>query len=127
MAATLVDWAHGPGKQFHGTGLTVYGELIGPKIQGNPHGLDAVEFRPFDVRDAEGRWWPRARVEAEVPGGLPWFLDTLASKIASFDESGGEPMSHGGTPAVEGFVGTPELCTLDGTRIITKLKWKDFA
>lgn len=104
---------------FHGSGLTVYGELVGPKIQGNPHKFNVVTFQPFDVRYGH-TWWTKQRVFDEIPGAGSVERDTLRNAIANFvkyDQS---------ETFVEGVVGTPDLCDLKGRRITTKLKWRDF-
>lgn len=48
-------------------GLVVYGEGLGPKVNGNPHRLDHCEFRVFDVRPLIARSFETGHVdEAEV-------------------------------------------------------------
>ena len=126
MRTALREWADGPGRPFHASGLTVYGELVGPKINGNRHGLDEVGFKPFDVRNEQGEWWAKRRVGEEVPGAhLPVSDAPLWEALDYF--GGGPPFradDEGGD--YEGEVGTPDLCDLRGNRIITKLKWADF-
>lgn len=118
--------------QFKGTGLTVYGELVGPKIQSNLHGLETVEFKPFDVRDAEGRWWPKHRVQEHAGGGsvLVASLDLVETELRDPTETDSGAIAgffegQYGTYE-EGVVGTPNLCNLAGERIITKFSWDDY-
>lgn len=106
---------------LHDRQITVYGELVGPKIQGNPHGFDEVKFVPFDIRNAHGQYWPKEFVyeifgDEAVPD-LGW--KTLREALEHFSYDTPEPNQ-------EGWVGTPELCDLQGRRITTKLKWVDF-
>lgn len=105
---------------FLNSGLTVYGEFVGPKINGNRHGLSQHQFIPFDVRSPDGSFWPKQRVLDELPdaAGIVSYL-SLRDAINYF--SNVTPV-----PGEEGWVGTPDLCDLRGKRIITKLKWQDF-
>ena len=102
--------------------VTVYGELVGPKIQGNLYELDEVRFVPFDVRTPMGKYWPKRYVYETFGDEAVRFLDsslTLREAIEVFEE--GKPAGH-----QEGWVGSAELCDLYGKRIVTKLKWVDF-
>ena len=107
--------------KFAGSGLTLYGELVGPSLQGNPHRLYYHDFIPFDM--AYGKvFWDKGRLAEEVGGHRGEVrISTLrhALSMMIYEE---KPYSY----YQEGFVGTPELCNLKGERIITKLKWKDF-
>lgn len=123
MADALANWSIGPGSQFRKSGLTIYGELVGPKIQSNPHGLEHVTFQPFDVR-YQDHFWPKHRVFEEIPGAQYYVTQTLGDAIQQFAGRLGAPPP--GKRYEEGFVGTPDLCELKGNRITTKLKWKDF-
>lgn len=122
----LCEWAEEHFEQFEGSGLTIYGELVGPNIQSNRHGLPEGAFKPFDVRNAQGEWWDRSRV-ASVVGAEEPFVMTLDDVVQSFSAGISPPNVFDGMLDVsEGIVGTPNLLSLKGERIITKLKWKDF-
>lgn len=105
---------------FANSGLTVYGEFVGPKINGNRHGFNEFKFIPFDVRSPDGSFWSKHRVLDELPdaAGITSY-HSLRDAINYF--SNVTPV-----PGEEGWVGTPDLCDLRGKRIITKLKWQDF-
>ena len=107
---------------LHDREITVYGELIGPKIQGNPYDLDAVKFVPFDIRNKHGNYWPKEYLY-ETFGDEAVRSVSLLTLGAAIDY-----FSSRTTPEnnKEGWVGTPELCDLRGNRITTKLKWVDF-
>lgn len=118
MIEALEHWE--TSSDFHGSGLTVYGELVGPKIQGNPHQLEEVIFQPFDVA-YQGRFWNKGRVYIELSDSGRPIIAPLRDMIDKF-ASGHRPYNE----YVEGLVGTPDLCDLKGDRITTKLKWVDF-
>lgn len=122
MRDALGNWSIGPGAQFKNSGLIIYGELVGPKIQSNPHGLEQVEFKPFDVR-YQDHFWPKQRVSEEIPGAGGYEVDTLGDAL---DWSSAGMTSYVDGRYFEGSVGTPDLCDLKGNRITTKLKQKDF-
>jgi hypothetical protein len=110
--------------------VTLYGEGFGPKIQkgGGNYG-DEVRFVLFDVQ-ISGWWLKREDVE-DVGARLGLDVVPIVGELmlqdaeelcrAGFD-------SHWGNFIAEGVVGTPAvpLHARDGSRIITKLKYKDY-
>ena len=109
----------------------LYGEGYGPKIQkGGGNYADAPSFVLFDVR--VGDWWLRRPDVLEVSEKLGidavpcvgrGTLPQLASKVSRGFRS------IWGDFSAEGIVARPkvELFARYGSRIITKLKTKDFA
>jgi len=103
--------------------VTVYGELVGPKIQGNLYELDEVRFVPFDVRTPMGKYWPK-RYVYETFGDEAVRQVGPATLRRAIDFFSNENTLIPATE--EGWVGSAELCDLYGKRIATKLKWVDF-
>lgn len=112
------------------TDVCLYGEGFGAKIQkGGKYITDGQDFVLFDVRIA-GIWLNRADVVdiatkfgiQVVPiicsGNLPYMIDVAREGF----------QSQWGDFIAEGIVARPdtELLTRRGSRIITKLKYKDF-
>lgn len=108
----------------------LYGETVGPKLQGNPHGITGPhEFVLFDARLASGRWLEYHELEVVAAKvGL-----TLAAEVdvMSLEEWVSWMRNHEAPEDVysEGYILRPEVPLLDmyGHRIQTKLKWLDFA
>lgn len=131
MYRAMGDWAREKAVHLRRSGVTVYGELVGPKIQSNRHGLDAVQFKPFAARDADGVWWGSWRVHEEIPDA-PRPRRALLSEVAAISSGAAlteacNGLAPDGQTYVEGLVGTPDLCDLDGERIWTKIKVRDLA
>ena len=128
--AALARWAL-DNARFDGSGLTVYGEVVGPGFQSNHHGLHDVQFKPFAVRNAQGTWWESDRVHGEIPDApnpSPYRLSAVAGMSRDeLDAFIGAQLSPHTQRYVEGMVGTPDLRDLGGNRIWTKIKLRDLA
>jgi hypothetical protein len=111
---------------------TVYGELMGPKINGNPHGLAALEFQIFDVR-AGSRWASRGTVLQVADALHVSTAPCLGHGLHRADIVDGVRGRFESTFSLngyfEGVVARParELFDEFGNRMIWKLKRKDFA
>ena len=116
----------------------LFGEGLGPKVNGNRHQLTLHEFFLFDVHVGRDRpyWLSREEVRTlamkigcRIPpgGGLLTTKDCVEQVRANITT----PVSRlaGGRNYVEGVVCRPvfELQTQRGQRVIWKLKCKDFA
>jgi len=110
--------------------VCLYGEGYGGGIQGKTYGRDDPGFVLFDVR--VGDWWLERNnvldVAAEFDllavrkvGACGTLLDMIALAREGFHSAFG-PLE------AEGIVATPttQLLARDGSRIITKIKTKDF-
>lgn len=124
--------------------VVLYGEAIGPKINGNPHRLTEPQFVLFDVLRAEiggpQKWAERDEVRlwaAKLGVQMPPICTTTSSTLdiidlvrAGFPSQVGPPPGTGDfpLPQAEGVICRPkyELTTQAGARIIWKLKTKDF-
>lgn len=119
--------------------ITIYGEGYGPKIQNGGRYSPDVRFIVFDVR--VGRWWLRREDVNEianqfgmaiVPIVARCSLRAAISMVKEHAWAGVETLtSHVAqdkTLVMEGLVGTPSVPLFDrrGSRIIAKLKVKDF-
>lgn len=122
-----------PGTSGEGGGVVLHGEGIGPGINDSRLSPDGFDFVLFDVRI--GRWW---LTRENVAGIAQKFGLNMAPTVGrgplamavelvkeGFDSTLGSAAP--GTPA-EGLVLRPaiELAARNGSRIITKLKTKDF-
>jgi hypothetical protein len=108
--------------------LVVYGELMGPKINGNPHGFPGLEFRMFDVAGKRMLRKPEAlqvatHLNARFPALLAWNapLDEIEEHFREY-KTGFPHNSY-----FEGVVITPPEDLFDryGNRMIFKLKTRD--
>lgn len=118
--------------------ITLYGELVGPKVQGNVYRLERHEVVLFDVLVNDRTWLHQDDVGDY---GNDLYLRTPYVYYLSTDEvvdfltrpSCCEPVSalspDGERVPIEGFVLRPqeELRDQRGRRLIAKLKRKDFA
>lgn len=111
------------------SGVVLYGEGYGPKIQKGGSYREDQDFVLFDVR--VGPWWlGRGSVEeiGEVLGidVVPLTGCGSLKEMVSYARSGIK--SAWGDFAAEGLVARPscELMTRGGERIITKIKTRDF-
>lgn len=109
----------------------IYAELFGEGIQGNPHGMKGMHLRVFDVRI--GDFWLDYENMCDVSdkAGLNTvaYLGTVSvSDAVGFVKERQRPVT-GFTDYVEGVVArTPKyLYDNQGTRLVWKLKRKDFA
>jgi hypothetical protein len=108
QAATLQEWTQrwqDPELEY------VYGELVGPGIQGNPHGLDHLEVKEFEGW-ASGLY-PRALGET--------MFRTSLSEMAAACRDKDFPFVSTKDLYIEGYVGR----LLGSSNILTKLKVKD--
>jgi hypothetical protein len=119
--------------------VTLYGEMVGPKIQKNPNGFEEPTFVLFDafVRCGEtgGYWAPRDEVELwarQLGVHRPALLHAAGiEEIIDIVRHGFAPQLRGNLPGAkyaEGVICRPrhELATQRGQRVIWKLKTKDF-
>lgn len=122
--------------RFYNSGLTLYGELVGPGIQGNPYDLKYIQFVAFDMAH-DKVFWSKQRFFLELGRPGTSVVMTLREAVRTFTRNFDRDVytDYGALVSLsnrrervyhEGFVGTPDLCNLKGERIITKLKWKDF-
>lgn len=108
--------------------VDIYAELVGPGVQGNPHNLDALTLRVFDVR-VNDFWldWDNVCDIAEKAGLLTvhcWgrypVQDAISvvSSYKSFDD----------VPYFEGYVARTDPYLYDnmGNRIMWKIKVSDY-
>lgn len=111
------------------TGITLYGEGMGPKINGGGKYFDKPTFVLFDV--VVGDWWllPEAVTEVSEDLGI---LRAPVLGYGTLDEAIrnvklGLPSQFGDFEA-EGIVATPRVPLFNraGKRIITKIKARDF-
>lgn len=117
-----------------GNKVTLFGELLGPKINGNPHGLDELEFRGFDVLVDETWWLDKNRVDQILyhflTKGAPWMGYRPIYQIVSHLKAGTFVSQISKNGYFEGVVCRPahELRVQDRSlsRIIWKLKTRDF-
>lgn len=142
IPATLIEAINALGlepkmrEQFPDGDVTLYGEGYGARIQKGGGNYRADQgFVLFDVR--VGRWWLTRDAVEEVGAALgvdvvPLVANgPLSSMVETFRlyATDGEAItSHWGAFAAEGIVGTPAvpLFARDGSRVIVKLKHKDF-
>lgn len=106
--------------------VTLFGEHMGPKVQGNELGLDKDEFILYDV-NVDGTWLSISDVRqiAEYFGlrtvyELGTGIDTLSNLI--------KRMSDGSFRDWEGIVARPlvEMRDQDNHRVIVKIKNRDY-
>ena len=124
--------------QFGASIVTMYGEGCGPKIQkGGGLYFSSPQFILFDIRI--GKWWLRREDIRGIACGLkcrvaPVIMQGPLSQAVEWARMGGHESIYqtdqpGAMPKMaEGLVGRPtlELTARDGSRIITKIKAKDF-
>lgn len=120
--------------QYPDQQLVLYGEGIGPKIQGcgTRYRSEKPDFVLFDVRI--GRWWlKREDVEGIAAKMGLHFAPIVGSgtlqEAAAYTQSGFKSrVAEDGDLDAEGLVLRPtvELFARNGERIITKLKTRDF-
>lgn len=138
IPAFLVDWlmANLPARKFdefyRSEPMCLYGEGYGAKIQkgGGNYIPDGVSFALFDVRI--GEVWLQREDVLEIAGFLG--LDVVPEVgsgplLAGIEMAEAGFASQFGTARAEGLVMRPAVELLDrrGSRIITKIKHKDFA
>lgn len=113
--------------------VTVYGEGYGAKIQkgGGNYIADGQGFIVFDVR--VGRWWLKDEDVRDVSYALgmevvPTALERMTLRDAINYVADGALISSWPGVKPEGIVGRPlvDLYTRNGTRVVTKIKGKDF-
>lgn len=122
--------------------MVIFGETVGPKINGNPYGLDTFQFYGFDVwldrhTDAGpdpgwGYWLDRSEVfELFLATGIqraPYLCDMQGrdAKTVLFEARSRLPGNK--TDYFEGLIARPqvELFNQRGRRVIWKLKRRDF-
>lgn len=116
-----------------GNKVTLFGELMGPKINGNLHGLTELEFRGFDVLVDDAWWMERAQLDQVLyhfkTKGAPVVGRLNTERIIHMIRER-ETVSQISTNGYfEGVVCRPafELRLQSGERLIWKLKTKDFA
>ncbi len=112
----------------------LFGEGYGGKLQGNLYGLSSHAFVLFDVYNAEqGIWYNREAVNGVADSLGLAYVPTLATNITLPDavemiktNQFKDSRLHNGAPN-EGYVLRPmtELRTNNGSRVITKLKFRD--
>lgn len=114
--------------------VTLFGELMGPKINGNPHGLTELEFRGFDVLVNGVRWMERDRLNQvlhhfKIKGAPLVGSCQFAFAIIEWVQRKSFESMVSKNGYFEGVVCRParELQTQKGDRLIWKLKTKDFA
>ncbi len=117
-----------------GNSVTLYGEGYGKGIQkGGVYIKDGVNFILFDIRI--GHWWLTREAKEEIADVLGiqivplLYKCNIADAITIARTGFKSRIAQDGTYIAEGLVGTPEvdLFARNGMRIITKLKYKDFA
>lgn len=109
----------------------IYAELFGQGIQGNPHGMEGMHLRVFDVRIG-GYWldWENVDDVAAKAGLTP--VDVMfvgsADEIARYVQSVADT-NYEGAPYFEGIVARtdPWLYDNQGNRMMFKLKVSDYA
>lgn len=122
-----------PPEKFYGRQtMTLYGEGFGDKIQsgGKYLGKGNVSFVLFDVRI--GRWWLKRdallSISSELEVGIVPLVGygTLVEAVDFIKRQ--QLQSHWGDFLAEGIVLKPKVPFLqrNGSRVITKLKHKDF-
>ena len=119
--------------------LTMYGEGCGPKIQkGGGLYFASPQFILFDIRIDE--WWLKRDDIRGIARSIPCMISQVVMKGSLYDaiKWASRPELHksiyqttqvgADTKYAEGLVGRPivELTARDGSRIITKIKMKDF-
>jgi len=109
--------------------VCLYGEGYGPKIQSGGKYTDQHDFVLFDVK--VGNWWLERNNVEDIAGKLDieyvpiigngTLPDMIECVQAGFNSQWGEFIA-------EGIVARPavELTSRNGSRIITKIKYKDF-
>lgn len=116
---------------FPETQMTLYGEGFGAKIQkgGGNYISNGVDFILFDV--LVGDWWLRREDIEDVAKTLgikvvPVIFEGTLDKACRYVMN--HPHSTFGEFVMEGLVLKPkvELFSRNGSRIITKVKWRDF-
>lgn len=117
--------------QFGTDEITLYGEGYGAKIQkgGGNYIPDGVDFVLFDVLC--GEWWLKREAVTEIAASLdisdvPIIGGGTLTRLVQWGERGFD--SAWGSFTAEGIVARPavELKGRSGSRIITKIKHKDF-
>ncbi len=118
-------------KQFGIDCVTLYGEGYGAKIQkgGGNYIPDGVDFALFDVRIAH--WWLQREDVLQIANSLNIGVAPVAGKGTLYEAVENTRVgvkSSWGDFTSEGYVMRPsvELATRNGSRIITKIKHKDF-
>ncbi len=79
----VIEFARSLAEKYAGQSVVVYGEAIGPGIQGNLYRLKGHEVRFFDIRVGAGWLSPRA------------FLDEIASFYGATDDRVAPVLHHG--------------------------------
>jgi hypothetical protein len=123
-----------------GRGLAIQGELIGPKIQGNPYGLTRYEFKAFDVFDITARKYlsPEERhalIESLEIDHVPVLdkarriaLEPTYTEEALGDGVDGVDGVDGGAATTKGLIKEAEGASLLGVKPIREgLVFKDVA
>lgn len=123
--------------QFGANILTMYGEGCGPKIQkGGGLYFATPQFILFDIR--MGEWWLRRGDVKGIANSLPCMVsqvlfrgnlhEAIARARLPMNSLYQTTQVGAETRIAEGLVGRPivELTARDGSRIITKIKLKDF-
>ena len=110
--------------------VVLFGEGIGPKIQGNPYEKGYFDFVLFDI-NIDGWWLEKENVMElgrAMNVSLPPDLGILdENEIVEFVKS--QPKSQfGGSKVMEGIVARsePQLYKKNGERVIFKLRCVDF-
>ena len=114
--------------EYHGIKeVDIYAELVGPGIQGNPHGLDGLSLYVFDVR-LNGYWLDFKNVEdiaqkAELQTVTSFGMMNLARAQKAVEAMRDSTEKH----YYEGIVARTEPYLYDnqGNRIMWKLKCRD--
>jgi hypothetical protein len=110
--------------------VVVYGEGVGPKIQGNPLHLESPDFIVFDIKI--GKFWLKYKDMKGIANNLGFSVVpqlpcvTLREAMTVVQEDYFRSHYPGVSP--EGMVGHPavELCDRMGGRITAKVKVVDF-
>jgi hypothetical protein len=128
------------------TPLIIFGETVGPKINGNPYGLDEFQFFGFDVWISRltppsalsvpnwdwGYWLNRSALTAFLAGAqierVPYLCDMQYKNAELVMNEARSRLPGNKTDYFEGIIGRPavELVSQRGRRVIWKLKRKDF-
>jgi hypothetical protein len=137
LLTMLQEIAQGYAQLVEQCGMTpniLFGEGYGQKVQGNLYGLSYHAFTLFDVYNPEqGIWYNREAVNGVADSLGLAYVPTLASNITLPDavemiktNQFKDSRLHNGAPN-EGYVLRPmtELRTNNGSRVITKLKFRD--
>lgn len=110
--------------------VCLYGEGYGPKIQGGGKYLSYLDFALFDVKI--GSWWLRRCDVEQIAESLsltvvPVIGSGSLSKMVAIARDGFD--SQWGQFIAEGIVAHPmvDLACRSGSRVITKIKCKDFS